>query len=102
MNRAHLYNEERLTAEIAALVLNHIPNRDMNQSGMWLDFEWLANICDEDPDLARTVLIRSGFRPAPNGRWLWARGNRSFAAVGGDKSAFSNSVTDLLDLHRPV
>lgn len=98
------YAEARLVNEISTLMENYLPNKyRRTNTGLTVGWDWIVDILDGDEDLARSILIATGFRPSKYCPGVWVRGNgfNTFIEIAGVHT-FADAVTAILDKYRPV
>jgi hypothetical protein len=66
--------------------------------GLRLSFEWLKDVLDDDANLTRKVLEKSGFQPPASEVWTTGRGEMNLSRVG-FPPVLADKLTDILDAH---
>ncbi|MBS4011082.1 MAG: hypothetical protein KGZ72_10040 [Roseovarius sp.] len=95
-------SERLLRAEIALLMRNLSTRTQRHRrEGFKLHFDRFATICDDDSQLARRVLLASGWCPSDDGNWIIGQGLRDIdRAISWD--LLGATIESILDDYRPL
>lgn len=97
------HQEKLLCAELTMLIGNATTRlRRFQTDGYTVSFsEFAARACDDDPRLARRVLLRAGWVPSDGGDWIIAKGIHPLEkALAWD--ILEATAESILDDYRPI
>ncbi|WP_375552981.1 hypothetical protein [Roseovarius mucosus] len=95
-------SERLLRAEIALLMRNLSTRTQRHRrEGFKLDFARFATLCDDDSQLARRVLLASGWCPDDGGNWIIGQGLRDIdRAISWE--VLESTIESILNDYRPI
>lgn|GEM_PF-1505589 len=95
-------SERLLRAEIALLMRNIATRTERyRREGFKMPFDRFATLCDDDAQLARRVLLASGWCPDDDGNWIIGQGLRDIdRALSWD--LLGATIESILDDYRPI
>jgi len=94
-------SDSALIEELAAVLRSVVEaNGRTRRGGVTAPFAWIVAHCDDDPALARRVLLAAQFAPETGGLWRRKTGLYDLSEI--DREILGDVLTDVLDSYRPL